>query len=518
LMSKWYVVAKAEYRVLTSPIRRLRAVIPPIALIAVPILAFFVTTQVIKTVLDEFLLFILSIVAIGVIKLVLLMIFLMFIFFPIGQMLKSEQTEQLETFLSAPVRPGDILLGRFLGTMPIYSIAVATIAAIFAALFEPLGLDPIQYALFVIVFVLTPFSGLWIGVSSASILRTKLSTSVKGKDIGKAISMLVGLPMVAIMYALMGGGLAGALADPGTNSTVNAILNIFPSSWGGDLMMDFAKHPGDLGAIWPMTIIRFGGVVLFFVASLYVGMKVAVKNYRIEAFTFQSSMAGPDGMFYRTVRAIGGGGSSGALLVAMFKDYVRRLQNLSNLTFMVGVLVLLNIFFGDLDDPFAIVMMSTIIFAMMAGLVMGEVTVRGKENLFIYRKSPHGEERLVGARLTQGWLVSVPIAAVFMAVTVTLLHFPWVQALIMVIYITIVMAAFVVAALGLYLWKPTFSDKPADMMVNAMMLNIVAIFSLIGLVEGLDDEWYAIAAMMPFSWVIAAVFLSVGLENLKRIE
>ena len=71
----------------------------------------------------------------------------MFIFFPMGQMLRSDETLQLEVFLSAPVRPSDILLGKFLGGMPLYSVFVAIIAAIFAAFLSPLGLGYAQYAI-----------------------------------------------------------------------------------------------------------------------------------------------------------------------------------------------------------------------------------------------------------------------------------------------------------------------------------------------------------------------------------
>lgn len=89
----------------------------------------------------------------------------------------------------------------------------------------------------------------------------------------------------------------------------------------------------------------------FFGAVLWLGAKAANQAYSLEATTFTASRAKPDGAFYKSVKFLGGGGPFGTLLVSIFKDYSRRLENLSKMFYMVGLLALLNMFLIKPDDP-----------------------------------------------------------------------------------------------------------------------------------------------------------------------
>jgi hypothetical protein len=285
--------------------------------------------------------------------------------------------------------------------MPFYAIAIAVIAGFFTAALSPLGLDVLQIGLTVIVFVVTLLSALWIGTVIAALVRTRFAASARGRDIGKALALLLALPMVAVMYALMGGGLLEALADPGTSGTVKAILSLLPSSWGADLILSFTLHPGNIGGVGFETLTRFGGLLAFFVATLWVGTKVASRAYSIEPTTFTASLAKPDGVFYRIVKDLGGDKSFGTLLVSVFKDYSRRLENLSRIAYMLAIFVMANVFFVQGDtDPEGSLVMAQFLFPFLAVFMVGQVAVHGKESLFIYKKTPYGVGRFVWLRRT----------------------------------------------------------------------------------------------------------------------
>jgi len=53
---------------------------------------------------------------------------------PVSNSLRETQTEQLEIFLAAPIKPGDVLVGEFLGALPFYAIVITIIAGSFTAL------------------------------------------------------------------------------------------------------------------------------------------------------------------------------------------------------------------------------------------------------------------------------------------------------------------------------------------------------------------------------------------------
>ena len=460
---KWFVVARNEYRITTSKIRKIRPYFPILIIGLLAVYVAFIAPAVASLLIDDFLAFIITFAAVPMVQIFLFMIFFYFIILPITQTLKEMETGQLEIFLAAPIKPSDVLLGEFLGHMPLYAIAITVITGFFTAVLTPLGLDMVQTAIIIIVFVVTFLSAYWIGVVIAAILRTRLGKTARGKDIGRALALIIALPMIAIMYAIMGGGLTEALVDPGTSGAVRAILGLLPSSWGAEVFVGFASNPGNIGAVGFETVTRFGGLVAFFVAVLWLGAKVANRAYSLETVSFVASRAKPDGAFYKTVKYLGGGGSFGTLLVSVFKDYSRRLENLSKIFYMVGLLAIINIFLVGPDDAEGALLMPQFILPLLAAFVVGEVTLRGKEALFIYKKTPSGVGRLVKARLLHGWLVVVPITAAIIAVSTILSpETTFISLLAITGLATLFVAANVAFVLGLSLLNPAFSDKSGN--------------------------------------------------------
>jgi hypothetical protein len=526
---KWLVVARNEYRIRTSWMRKIRPYFPYliIGLLAVYV-GFIAPTFVDLFIGDFFSLFppqaaIAMVVA--MVQIILFMIFFYFMIIPITYTLKEAQTEQLEIFLAAPIKPSDVLLGEFLGQMPFYAIAVTIIAGFFTALLNPLGLDMIQITIIIIVFAVLFFSAYWIGNVIAAVLRTKLGRTARGRDIGKALGFLIALPMIAIMYAIIGGGLIEALANPGTSGMVKTILGVLPSSWGAEVIVGFASSPGNIGAVRFETLTRFGGLIAFFLAVLWLGTKAADRAYSLEAVTFIASRAKPDGALYKTVKYLGGGGSFGTLLVSVFKDYGRRLENLSKIAYMLGLLIMINIFLARPDDPEVVLLMPQLILPLLSVFVLGEVTLRGKECLFIYRKTPSGVGRFVKARLLQGWLIVVPIAVVTTAVlTIVIPGATLVSLLTNTGLVMLTVAASVPFALGLFLVHPAFSEKGGDYVLNLMIvmqgwvgLTIVSLI-VVGRTFHLGLYETLLYVTVPLSWLVGIVFLYLGKRRLSRIE
>ncbi|MCP8304656.1 MAG: hypothetical protein H3Z50_04200 [archaeon] len=518
---KWFVVARNEYFIRTSSIRKIRPYFPYLVIGLLAVYVAFIAPAFVNLFIDEFIAFFLSQAAVAIVEIILFLIFFYFIIIPISNTLKEVQTGQQEIVLAAPIKPSDVLLGEFLGVMPFYAIAAVVIVGLFTAVLNPLGLDMVQIVMIIIIFIVTFFSALWIGTVIAAILRTKFGKTARGKDIGKALSLIIALPAIGLMYAIIGGGLLEALADPGTSGMVEAILGLLPSSWGAEVIISFASNPGNITAVGFETLTRFGGLVAFFVATLWLGAKAANRAYSLEPTTFISSRAKPDGVFYKTIKYLGGGGSFGTLLVSTFKGYSRRLQNLSYIAYAVGILVLVTIFFMHPEEPMDALLMGLLLFPLLAAFVASDVTLRGKDTLFIYRKTPSGVGRFVKARLVQGWLVVVPIAGGIAAVSTILI--PQTTFISLLTYTGLVMlfvAAFVAFALGLFLLNPAFSDKSGNFILNIFIVPNVSLgLTLVPLLvfdlPALDSLSYVI---IPLSWLLGIVFLYLGKRNLSRIE
>ncbi|MDH5532211.1 MAG: hypothetical protein OEX99_01945 [Candidatus Bathyarchaeota archaeon] len=524
-MPKWLVVARNEYRIRINSIRTIRPYFPYLVIALLAVYVAFIAPAVVSLFIDDLLAFFLSQVALAMVPIIMFIIFFYFIILPITYTLQGMQAGQVEIFLAAPIKPSDVLLGEFLGVMPFYAIAITVMAGFFTAALNPLGLDMLQIAITVIIFVATFLSALWIGTVIAALVRTKFAKSARGRDVGRALSLVLALPMIAVMYAIMGGGLLEALADPGTSGMVRAILSLLPSSWGAEVIVNFASNPGNIGAVGFETLTRFGGLVAFFVAVLWLGTKAANRAYSIEPTTFTASRAKPDGFFYRTVRYLGGGGSFGTLLVSVFKDYGRRLENLSRIAYIVGLIAMVNIFFGGgFDDPEAALLMGLFLFPFLAVLVVGQVTAGGKESLFIYKKTPFGVGRFVKARLLQGWLVAVPIGV---AITVvSMISIPQTTLISLLTYtgfMALIVAANVTLALGLSLLNPEFSENTRTQMfgliVNAQVAMFVSLGIFIGSLIVLDLGFLnTVLLQTVVIWLLGIVFLYLGKRRFSRIE
>ena len=537
MVPKWFVVARNEYRVYTSSIRKIRPYFPYLAIGLLTIYVLFVAPAITSLFINDFLAFIITNAAVPMVQIILFMFFFYFLLFPISNTLREVQTSKLETFLAAPLKPSDVLLGEFLGKMPFYAIAIAVIAGSFTALLNPLGLDMVQNAIIIIVFVITFLSAIWLGTVIAAILRTKLGKAARGKDIGRALSVIIVLPMIAVMYAIIGGDLIEVLVDPTASGTVRAILGLLPSSWGAEIFVSFASNPSNVGAVGLETLTRFGGLIAFFVAVLWLGAKAANRAYSLEPTTFSATRVKPDGFFYKTVGYLGGSESSGTLLVSIFKDYGRRLENLSWLVYAVGLIAMISIF---ISDPFSsprdpLVVLSLLAIPLLAGFVVGTVS-RGKEKLFLYRKTPSGVGKFVKARLLQGWLVAVPIAAVIMTVsTVQVPQITLFPLLVNTIWGSLRAMASIAFLLGLALLIPVFAEESRERTLGIMINLQVVLFSTIGLEVGFSRFGLSFKRILPnldpftgllfdhllqtaIILLVGIAFLYLGKTKLSRIE
>jgi hypothetical protein len=532
---KWLVVARNEYRIRTSRIRKIRPYFLYLVIGLLVVYVVFIAPAVVRLIASDFLGSIPPNALVATMQIILFMIFIYFIMIPITDTLREEQTGQLEIFLAAPISPSTVLLGEFVGEMPYYAAFVTVIIGFFTALLNPLGLDMAQNVIIIIIFVVTVLSALWIGTVIAALLRTKLGETARGKDIGRALALIIALPMVALVYAIMYGNLLGALADPGIGGTVRTIMGLLPCSWGAEVIVAFTSNPSNIGAVGFETVTRFGGLTAFFLAVLWLGAKAANRAFSLEPTTFIASKAKPDGVFYKAVRALGGGGSFSTLLVSIFKDYSRRLENLSGITYIIGILFLMNIFImpnvpTGPDDPPIGLMMNQFMLPILAVMVAGGVTSQGKEKLFLFKKSPSGVARLVKTRLAQSWLVAVPISGVI--VTVTTILGPQntlISSLTIIGSMMLFVASNVAFALGLFLLNPVFSVKSVKLWVNLMIVEFVSIgFFLASLFiltvvmrweqESMGYIFYIQLLQTLLSWLVGIGFLYLGKGKLSRME
>jgi hypothetical protein len=516
---KWLIIAKNEYLLKTSGFRRYRKVFPFLALAAVMLYVLFVAPAMFSLASDYTRTFLLSDAALAFMQVMLFVIFVSILTIPIMQTLQDTNITPLETVLSAPVEPKDVLLGKYLGSLPLYAIVVSIIAGTFLALFIPFGMTMDQVLLAVLVFILIIMSALWIGVLIAAILKAWLGRSVRGREAGQALAMLISLPLVAVMYSAMNGDMLDALQ--GRGSPLSGSFLLLPSSWGADVIIRFLHHPGDVGFDLASTVLGIFGLTAFLIGSIFVGVKLSGRAYDLEPVSFSTAKAKPEGGFYRYVRLLSAKGSFATVVVTVMKDYGRRLENISRVIYILGLVSMMELFMLSSlpqGDYVSIALLTiTWMMAFLCVFVVGEVTARGKDNLFIYRKAPRGESRLIRARIMQGCIVVQPVAAISALIVLVPSSVPWMDTILLTLAVVAIATAYVIMSIGLFLLSPSFSERPMEAIWNAISVLAISFFLYVICIVAFGEPW-GLLALLLLSSGIGSILLMAGSRKIKSIE
>jgi hypothetical protein len=321
------------------------------------------------------------------------------------------------------------------------------------------------------------------------------------------------------------------MLNPEASGLIKAILSILPSSWGAELVVIFVNHPGNLLATMGEVVTRLGGLLCVFGGALVLGSKAADRAYSLEPTTFINTTTQGDTSFYCVIRRIGGGGSPGTLLVTLVKDFIRRLENLSMITYLVGILLLMSVFIvpqiGSSDSVLLLLPLQ-FIFPVIVAMLTGDITIYGKAQLFLYKKSPAGVGRFVFASLIKNWLLAVPVAGVITVIT-SLLHSAFSLPVLLASsgLMMALVAAYVAFVFGVFLLNPAFSQKSLKLginiiltMVSSIFLFIIALFivSPVFVSSSQEGMLYLQLTQTSLNWVLGLICLILGQRKLNRIE
>lgn len=525
----WLSIAKTEYRVTTSRIREIRPYLPYILIGGLAIYTFFIAPSIIDAFVDELHELLLSAVAVALINVLFFVFFVMFASMPVASTLQDIKTEHLEIYLSSPVKTSDILIGEFLGKIPFYAAFAAIIGGTFTAALFPLGLDVFQILVIVAVFVILFLTATWLGNMIAVLLRSILMKSARGRDIGKGLAIVVILPLVAVIYLLIG-GYYEVLKDPQNAKLVQDLFGFFPWGWSSEIIVAMAQNPGDILAVEFTTFLQISALVTFFGGSLLIGGFVANRVYNLEPTSFSASKSKSNSFFYNSIKTLGGGGTSSLLLSSGFKTYFRKAKNIAWIIYGVGLIVVMNIFISQPDDPESAFIMSLFIGPLLAAFVASDISLQGKENLLLYKQTPTGTRKYLRIKLYQYLLTILPIVLVVETIVNLLVPDIALEILLLNVILTLLIAAAAITfTIGLFLVNPAFHDKTGEFMINLQVCVFVVMISFFVLLIPLDqilwdlfairDALYPVAIIYTaFLWILGVSMFSFGAKKLNNME
>ncbi|MFX1341064.1 MAG: hypothetical protein ACFFAL_00075 [Promethearchaeota archaeon] len=559
---KWSSIAKAEYQVSTVSFRGNRTrnitILFALGLIWALLLAPYLIGIIADLIIPiEILQIIMINMLPGFMRAVMFFIWVLILIIPLSRSLQEIKIGQWEIFLSNNVSTRDILIGTFLGKIPLYGLLVLFIAPPFLVLFflafEVVLLGQVLTYLALFLMILTT---IWLANLITAAIQAKLGESSRGKEIANGLAILLAIVSIVPIYGIMFFSQQFSVV-----LGLNVFL-LFPFTWPADVISWITIYSSQIGfsidqLLAFQQILNFDLFLstalmsIFAIAVVGIGLGSAdrIFTYNIGARTEQVTTITGENFVIRGIRKLAPG-SFGSLVVTCFKDFFRRASNLSKVAYGIILAVVLPfimsqvmINIGDTGgfDMMMLIMIGGIGMAMIGGFTFsGTAFMESKDQLWIIQSTPSGTARYVKARLVSAFIIALPLGCI-PALVMTIISGGTLDLfLFLVAYGYVVIAGAILFGTGVTAWNPNYEDtKSPEHQMNMIITSMGAQFALfapiiitmLGDIAGLPF-WDMIrdavgVTGMPYAFafismmsllIVGSLSLVIGVKRLSRPE
>jgi len=537
-MADWRVIAENELRLMTSRFHNKRKLL--IAVVLVPtatyfyiinhFLAPFFSSPEVKTMLKMF-----PLTLVWLLHFLLFYAFVMAAFTPLSSTLREATAEPIEVLLSTPIKPEHVLVGRFIARATIYVmgaiILFAPLDVLFYIVYESSILDLIIVNFLVAVMIAI---AVWISILSISIIMSKLGKTERGRDIAKALNLILALILFIFLY---GSGWFSGSISPEQASRFTRVLECLPSGWVANIISEVIIG---ISPEIPLYV-NIGALSALCASVFFVGYHLASRFYSLEPVETVKVTVIKEGFGYSLIRKIIPG-KLGELTVLHFKEFTRYMESLSRfiygLAISVFILYMMSISMSKTPEGtdmgywiFVYSFATVYCVPFITLLVAGDITIRGKEKLWIFRHAPKGILLFVLGKYIQSIIVQLPIV---IAVPLTF-HFIN-PTLTMKALMELALIAFILLfgctaeIIGIFCLNPAFKEKSAKYTINTLIYIALTMFTpmfiFFGIVtsgpppeQGLENLLTIIRlAPVGLSLLLGFTLMFLGIRNLSQIE
>ena len=525
----WLAIAKNEIRLWSSRFRNHRPLLFLVIGLILIIYAFILVPLVVSTFagLVQPFFSIYPVFMYTIIALVLLYIFIWCITYPLSTMLQGAQDlgGQLEILLSTPVKAQDILFGKFIARLPTYLILLFALGPWLVNIFVPLSFLE-QIFVYLVLFGLIVMA-MWLGTLLASYIETKVRKSERSRDLGRAMTFIITIVTVGLMYGVMWIIMSG-FSDP--TSPLHTILQAFPSTWGTIIILNIFGVTNEALFISVNTGVFIALLIGVTVIALYGGFKAAGRFYSLEPTEMGTERITSEGRIYRIARSLIPG-DFGVQIVSQLKQFTRKMENFSRIGYAVGMSTIIVVFqavsnpaIEELNIGFISLFATYMPAMMMAGLLGTWVVIGSKDNLWIYKKAPNGVSRYVRSVYIVHLIYTIPIALIFVGILTVILGATLGDILLSMGFMVLFLLFLMAMAIGLAFIFPTFEERGSKVAILMMSffgltsgIMTGAIFLAFGVFTFLGG--YAIPLIsLLFVVPLGVVLLLIGIKKLKALE
>ncbi len=498
MVRKWFHIAKADFYVLTAGLRNHRRLYSAAFYALGIVWAVYGAPLLIDGVLNEIMPMseiqtLLMIMFPGLMRSAMMMLWIMLLLFPMTKALEEIKIGHWEIFLSNNVKTRDILVGSFLGGLPLYGLVTLFLAPLIITPFIlAFKVSLIGVALIYTVLVLTVLTVLWLSNFVTAAIKSKLGDASRGDDIAKALSFVIAFAAILPMYGLI-------FAAPIMTEILGTdIFLLLPFTWSADVVSWIAitfngiglteSEVAFFGTILQLDLLVSALLVSIFsagVLGLTLGAAGRVFTITAGARTERITTTGRENFVLRGLRKLSGG-SFGALLVVNMKDYFRKAQNLSKMFYGVILAIVLPIMMTLFTDHGTELSLLDVFssFGMMFALVgafpfVGTGFLESKDQLWIIQSAPRGASRFIKSRLAMAAVADVFLTLIVSTTMTFVLGV--VDALLLFGFGFMIVIGSSMVAIGVTARNPNYEDtKSPAHQANMMTAIMIPMFTMMG--------------------------------------
>ncbi|TFG34039.1 hypothetical protein EU527_05410 [Candidatus Thorarchaeota archaeon] len=461
----------------------------------------------------------------GFMRSLVMFMWFVYLFNPISQSLEELKIGQWEIILSNNVSTRSIMVGTFLGRIPLYSIGAFLLIPVILSIFVQFYAISILGQLLLYLTLLFVFlSTLWFSNLLATILQSKLAESPRGDELARGLSIVIGFAAILPLYGII------FLSGPITELLGLNIFLVFPFTWGADLATSLILRFNGVGlSISDVTMIEsvlgfpplvnFSLLLLFAFGTVTIALVTSDRFFRIQigARSEQVRCAGGENIVLRGLRRITPG-SFCVLLITTLKDFGRKPSNTSKI--IIGVL--LAIILPMLVDVsglgsesreiflFTVALATGMIIAMISAMSFGGTGfLESQDQLWMLKSTPKGVDRFVRARIVESLFFGFPMTLIASVITIYTVGLSPSEFLLILTSTSLAMTGATLVSTGVTTNNPNYDDTQSKsfkdntgIMMSIIMFSMIVIvpFSIIPIFRNL-----IILAFLP-----AALLLIVG--------
>ncbi|MHA1614173.1 MAG: hypothetical protein ACTSYJ_04965 [Candidatus Thorarchaeota archaeon] len=499
----WWPIAKAEFLVRTVKLHRARKILYPLLVGFCLLFSLFATPNIVTFFLGEFGagvdLFLATSLP-GLMRTLVLVIWLVILIIPISNSLENVKTDQWDILFSNNVKTRDILLGTYVGKLPIYGLLGLILSSIIVVPFVLIYNVSIIGQLFMYsITILFAITTIWLSNVISTALHAKIGQSPRGDDIAKALSWAL-VPIIAIPAM-------GAMYWTGEITTLMGleISMILPSTWVADLLTWIAITTSSLPpssifniqAYWfqvspTISLLLFSG---FSIAIYVIGFKSADRLFSLGSGLGSKKVitVGPENIVIRGVRRLFGA-KFGVIMVTSLKDFTRKLQNVAKISYalFLALFIPLVLAFGPLNsigrEPIFVPLMTCLAIGMMLGILGGVIfggigLLDSQDQLWILKGAPRGVPKFIAARVISYMMLGIILAVIPSVFAGVLLGLSTSTIVVVVLYVFSIILGGIFIGIGITAFNPSYSDSSS----SAFVINTIAtiFITMIALIVGL---------------------------------